>query len=203
MFSKPEICGKCVGPVGKGDLSASSTVANSRVNVVQDWNVGQCIDVGWSYFLEWLSIWNCCWKSYLCCEADFPIYAADFQSVKVTHEASLLTVHWYFCPCDHWSDFQISYQYIRIEQNKLNFSLTFWCSSTSGSSVSVSYKTGFSWSLLIYQNPFFCKEVFRKCLLVSWRYRPTWAPWSLSSYSMEDIILVLFGVFWPNFFGFR
>lgn len=42
--------------------------------------------------------------------------------------------------------------------NKLNFCLTFWCSSTSGSSVSVSYTTGCSWSLRIYQNPYFARR---------------------------------------------
>lgn len=45
MFTKPNISGKCVGPVGKGDLSASSTAANSRVNVVQDverWTMHWC-----------------------------------------------------------------------------------------------------------------------------------------------------------------
>lgn len=36
MFSKPEICGKYLGPVDKGDLSANSTAANSRVKVVRD-----------------------------------------------------------------------------------------------------------------------------------------------------------------------
>lgn len=109
----------------------------------------------------------CCWKSYLSCETDFPISPADFQSVKVTHQALLLTVHCYFCPCDHWSDFQISYQYIRIQQNKLNFSLTFWCLSTSGSSVSVLCKIVCSWCLLIYQNPFFARKYpARACLSV-------------------------------------
>lgn len=45
MYSKPGICGKCLGPVGKGDLSANSSAASSRVNVVQDmecWTMHWC-----------------------------------------------------------------------------------------------------------------------------------------------------------------
>lgn len=95
-------------------------------------------------------------------------------TVEVTHQALLvLTLHWHFCPCDHWSDFQISYLYIRIQWNKLNFCLTFWCLSTSGSSVSVSYQTGCSWSLLIYQDPYFAKRYSTSaCLCVEDTLQP-------------------------------
>lgn len=47
MFSRPEICGKYLGLVDKGDLSANSTGANSRLKVVQDTECWTYVGVGW------------------------------------------------------------------------------------------------------------------------------------------------------------
>lgn len=50
MVSKPEIYGKYIGPVGKGDFSANSTVANSRVKVVCHAECWTYLGVCWCYF---------------------------------------------------------------------------------------------------------------------------------------------------------
>lgn len=62
MFFRWEICGKHLGPLGKGDNFANRTSANTRVKVVQDSECWACFSGVDPVFLEWLSKRNCCWN---------------------------------------------------------------------------------------------------------------------------------------------
>lgn len=111
MFSRWEICGEYWGPLGKGDCFANSTSVNSRAKVVQGTECWACISWVDPTFLEWLRNWNCCWNMRLLWNgfSNLPCWFPEQLSKLL-----VLTMHWYFCPCNCWSDFQISYQYIRI-----------------------------------------------------------------------------------------
>ena len=89
MFSKPEICGWYLGPVDKGDLSASSTAADSRGKVVQDAECWTCIGVGWFYFSGDVKQLKPLLEVLLCCETDLPFYPTDFQSNCQSYSSGL------------------------------------------------------------------------------------------------------------------
>lgn len=110
-------------------------------------------------FLEWLSNWNCCWRSYICCEMDLPFYPVDSQSNSQGYSWGLTCSYSVLTFLSMWSLIRLS-DLLLVHQIpvKLNFWLTFWCLWTSGSSVSVSCNICWFWSLLIYQDPYFSRR---------------------------------------------
>lgn len=77
MFFRWEICGKYLGPLGKGNCFANRPFASSRVKVVQDTECWACSSGIFSGVVKQVKLLL---ESYLCCEMGFPLYPADFQS---------------------------------------------------------------------------------------------------------------------------